>query len=246
MKLTFLGTNGWYDSNTGNTPCALLETEKYYIVLDAGFGINKLNDYLKEDKPVFIFLSHFHIDHICGLHTLPKLKVKKISIVGQKKMKKYLRNFLNHPFAASPEEFGFKVDYVELKPGKHSLPFEVACLPLKHIDPALGYRFELDNKIITYCSDTAVCENDLKLAEGADLLIHESTYQPGTKDSGWGHTNPEDAAGLAQKAGVKKIILTHLGANSYDTDAKRKDAERVARSIFPATFVAFDGMEMEF
>ena len=47
MKITFLGTNGWYDSATGNTPSALIDTKDYYIILDAGFGIHKLNDLLK-------------------------------------------------------------------------------------------------------------------------------------------------------------------------------------------------------
>jgi len=36
MKITFLGTNGWYDTDCGNTICTLLETTKAYILLDAG------------------------------------------------------------------------------------------------------------------------------------------------------------------------------------------------------------------
>jgi len=36
MQVTFLGTNGWYDSATGNTVSALISTENYDIILDAG------------------------------------------------------------------------------------------------------------------------------------------------------------------------------------------------------------------
>ena len=51
MKATFLGTNGWYDTTTGNTVCILIETEKYDMVLDAGNGIHKLDSYVSGRKP---------------------------------------------------------------------------------------------------------------------------------------------------------------------------------------------------
>ena len=77
MKITFLGTNGWYNSPTGNTICILIESADYYIVLDAGDGFYKLSEYIIKDKPAFLFLSHFHLDHISGLHTLVKFSFKK-------------------------------------------------------------------------------------------------------------------------------------------------------------------------
>ena len=35
MKITFLGTNGWYDTKTGNTICTLIETKDYFIILQS-------------------------------------------------------------------------------------------------------------------------------------------------------------------------------------------------------------------
>lgn len=247
MQITFLGTNGWYDSHTGNTPSALIETSTHYIVLDAGFGIAKLVDFIKTDKPIFIFISHFHIDHICGLHTLAKLqKLKnKITIFGQKGLKKYFNIFVNHPFSASVSELKLNLCLEELKPGKHNLSFEVICLPLKHADPSMGYRMNLDGKIIAYCSDTAVCPNDAELAKDADLFIHECAFLPNHGPDKWGHTEPAEAGQLARDAGAKKLILTHLGADGYNSKEKRNEAERVARNIFPQTTVAFDGMTVE-
>jgi len=43
----------------------------------------KRTNILKKDLPVYLFLSHFHIDHIEGLHTLAKFKFKSLEIIGQ-------------------------------------------------------------------------------------------------------------------------------------------------------------------
>ena len=75
MKITFLGTNGWYDTAIGNTPSVFIETKSDYIILDAGFGFYKAKELIKSEKPVSLFISHFHLDHIIGLHTLPLFKL---------------------------------------------------------------------------------------------------------------------------------------------------------------------------
>ena len=49
MKLHFLGTNGWFDTRSGNTLSVLLDTDKAYIVFDAGGGFYKLDGYIKEN-----------------------------------------------------------------------------------------------------------------------------------------------------------------------------------------------------
>ena len=78
MKVTFLGTNGWFDTATGNTPSILVQSEKFDIILDAGNGIARADRYITQDKPVFLFLSHFHIDHIAGLHILVKFQFRNV------------------------------------------------------------------------------------------------------------------------------------------------------------------------
>lgn len=52
MKVIFLGTNGWYDTKTGNTTCILIETDDYFIILDAGNGIYKIDQYIRSKKPI--------------------------------------------------------------------------------------------------------------------------------------------------------------------------------------------------
>ncbi len=62
MKKTVLLTGG--SRGIGKAILLLLKKDKY-IVFDAGDGIYKLNKYVKDDKkPIFLFLSHLHLDHI--------------------------------------------------------------------------------------------------------------------------------------------------------------------------------------
>ncbi len=64
MKIVFLGTNGWYDSPRGNTVCILIETDEASILLDAGNGLYKADRHIVPEKPVHLFISHTHLDHI--------------------------------------------------------------------------------------------------------------------------------------------------------------------------------------
>ena len=246
MKLTFLGTNGWFDSGTGNTPSALLETSQSYIIFDAGFGLAKVDQYIKDDKkPIFLFLSHFHIDHICGLHALPKFNFKQpFTVLGSGDLKKVFKTFVNSPYMAPLDYLNYKVDLMQLKEGSYAKPLEFSCKKLEHHDLAFGYRLRVDGKIVVYCSDTAICKNDYLLAKDADLLIHECAFVPG-ETSTWGHSNPEEVADMAAKANVKKLVLTHFGAARYSDLSIRKNAEAVARQIFPNTLAATDGLSLE-
>jgi len=249
MKIIFLGTNGWYTSPTGNTACILIDSNNYYVVLDAGNGIYKLDKYIKEDKPIFLFVSHFHVDHVSGFHTLAKFKFSQgLNVCVAKDRKKDFDAFVNPPYTIGikdkPENIGklsYEIRVHELMENNNNLPFPVSCVELFHAYRGHGYRFELDRKIIAYSGDTGICDNSVRLAKDADLLIHECSYYK-YKDDPWGHVDPIQAATLAKQASVKKLILTHFDASIYTTFEKRKEAEKKARKIFPNTIVAQDDM----
>lgn len=248
MKVIFLGTNGWYDTDTGNTMCTLIETEKYFIILDAGNGIYKLDQYIPNNskKPIYLCISHSHLDHIIGLHILNKFNFDQgMQIYGQTGTKNILNAIINASFTVPFDKLPFKVDIYELSEGKHNIPFSIRCEFLRHSIPCLGYRFELDGKIITYCTDTGICENAIELARNADLLIAECSFKSGQSDANWPHLNPEDAALVAEQAKVKKLALLHFDANIYRTFQERNEAHEKARETFYNTFAAFDNMEIE-
>ncbi len=245
MKIVFLGTNGWYDSPTGNTVCALIRTKRWDIVLDAGNGIYKLDQYCDGTKPVFILLSHFHLDHISGLHTIVKFRLKKgLTICGQKGARRVLRTFVNRPFTVPLARLPYPVKLLELPAQAGELPFKVNTLPLVHADPVLGMRLELEGKVVAYCTDTGYCANALKLAKGADLLITECAHAPGESNPAWPHFNPETAAKLAVEAGAKRLAITHFSADRYRNAAARAAGLKLSRRIFPAAIAAKDGLEL--
>jgi len=258
MKITFLGTNGWYASSTGNTMCTLIEAPTRYIVLDAGDGIHRLDKFVKdENKPVDIFLSHFHLDHIIGLHIQPKFLFKnKIRIFGQKGVDAQLDKLINKPFTAPfsllREKLNLDISVHEYLEGENKIDeYKVTTAPLIHADPCFGFRFELrdsDNskKIISYCTDTGPCDNLIKLSKMADVLITECSLLPtDTLTPSWPHMTPQAGAQAAKNAQCKKLVLSHFVANKYDSFEKRDLAVLAAKKIFENTVGAKDELELE-
>ena len=247
VKIVFLGTNGWYDTGTGNTICTLIETNKYFIILDAGNGLYKIDQFISETnkKPIYIFLSHFHLDHIIGLHILSKFHFNMgIRIYGQKGTKEALNKIIDASYTVPFNKLPYMVYICELSEGVHNIPFLVECKFLLHSSPCMGYRFELDGKIIAYCLDTGFCDNAVELAKNADLLIVECSLKSGHRNMEWPHLNPEYASQIAKDAKSKKLALLHFDANIYKTLKERNEAEKKAREIFKNTFATEDNQEM--
>ena len=90
--------------------------------------------------------------------------------------------------------------------------------------PAFGYRFDARDRSIVISGDTAPSDNLIKLAQGADVLVHDALDMPGVDRLVAGvpnattlkqsimshHTTAEDAGRVAQAAGVKTLVLSHF------------------------------------
>ncbi len=94
---------------------------------------------------------------------------------------------------------------------------------------------------VVYSGDTRPCENVVKLAKQADLLIHDATFLE--EDEGKAHADVRQAAKIAKKANVKQLILTHL-SRRYATKEDIEQIKEAARKIFPNTKVAYDFMKV--
>lgn len=96
---------------------------------------------------------------------------------------------------------------------------------------------------MVYSGDTRPCNAVLRLAEDADILIHEATLDDSLSDKAYetSHSTPSQAAGIAREAGVKRLVLTHISGRYLHADELWKQAH----SIFPAVEVAEDFMEIQ-
>ena len=97
-------------------------------------------------------------------------------------------------------------------------------------------------KKIVYSGDTVYCNETIEQAVGADVLFHESTFieKDRIEADETRHSTALDAAKIAKKAEVKKLVLFHI-SNRYKD---RKDLEDEAKKEFENSSAAFDGMEI--
>ena len=97
---------------------------------------------------------------------------------------------------------------------------------------------------VVITGDTRPADTTIIAATDADLLVHEATFadEEATRAAETGHSTAREAATIAARAGVRRLILTHFSAR-YTRD--HADLEREAREVFPATSCARDGLEIE-
>ena len=97
---------------------------------------------------------------------------------------------------------------------------------------------------IVFTGDSRPSEETIRIAEGADLLVHEATFADEEQQRAidTGHSTSREAAGVAAKAGVKQLALTHLSAR-YSVNTS--DLLQQAKEVFPNCIVARDGLEID-
>jgi ribonuclease Z len=112
------------------------------------------------------------------------------------------------------------------------------------VDPAALVGRPRPGRVVVYTGDTRPCEATVEAARGADVLVHEATFadEEAARAAETGHSTAREAATVAAAAGVGRLLLTHLSAR-YSRDVS--DLDREAKSCFPASVVAKDGMEVE-
>src|SRR5208283_3068304 len=151
MKIHFLGTNGWFDSETGETPSILIDSKEAYVILDAGNSLRKIDRYITDrSKPIVLLLSHFHLDHTFGLHILPKFAFPQgMEIIGQPGTKETLSKLLASPFTAPIDMVRktMRLDIMDLKEGMNRIgTVDIEGRYLIHKDPCFGYSLTLEGK----------------------------------------------------------------------------------------------------
>jgi phosphoribosyl 1,2-cyclic phosphodiesterase len=126
-----------------------------------------------------------------------------------------------------------------------------AYLNLNHPNGGvLNYRIERNGRSVFLATDVegSTCEGGGDVAEhaaGTDVLIHDAQY---TDDEyprltrGWGHSTWGMAVDVAERARARRLVLYHHDP-AHD-DAAVEEIERLARSRFPRTISACEGLEI--
>jgi ribonuclease Z len=109
-------------------------------------------------------------------------------------------------------------------------------------DTVLG-EVKIGRKLV-YTGDTRPCEKTVEVAMNANLLIHDASFSEEKKD--WaietGHSTAKEAAEVAKRANVRKLVLTHISAR-YSKNPELLLSE--AREVFDNVEVARDLWEFQ-
>ena len=93
-------------------------------------------------------------------------------------------------------------------------------------------------KSYAYCSDTAYSEKIIPIIEGVDCLYHEATFMQdeAVRAKSTMHSTAAQAATIAQKANVGKLIIGHYSARYNHKNGLLNEA----RAVFEKTIAAED------
>jgi ribonuclease Z len=204
----------------------------------AGIDFNDLTD---------IIITHFHPDHVSGVPLLLMDmwlmgRTKPINIYGLHFTMDRLEDLMGFYGWAEWPNF-FPVAFYRLPESEKAFvldcdEFKITSSPVHHMVPTIGIRVEckVNSKILAYSCDTEPCEQTVRLASGADILIHEAGGNT------FGHSSAEQAGEIATKAEVDKLYLIHYPTGRF----AKGDIGAEARKTFQGeVFVAKDFMVID-
>lgn len=232
-----------------HTSCVSVETPSHLFIFDAGSGISLLGNELMKSgkhKELWLFLTHFHPDHVEGLAGFPCAREKDytLNISGasdpDKPLDQALKAALEPGFgaempAAKIELYELMEQTYEILPGVRLTVFYA-----NHPGTTLAYVLQTDGRKIVYCPDselygeyaTALQDYDEKIGavcRGADLLFHDGRYTADDykKNRNTGHSSFVSAVDFAGKNLVKALVLVHQDDSYADAvlDQMGKDAQ---------------------
>ena len=219
----------------GNTSCVAVladSDELPRLVLDAGTGLQRLSRSL--DGHPFrgsILLGHLHWDHTHGLPFFPSgdrpdSRVR-VFVPSQGDPEEVLARAISPPhFPIRPSQLRGEWTFESLEPGTREVEgFSVTALEIPHKGGrTFGYRVSDGRATVAFLSDHSPVslgpgpegfgeyhENAMALAEGADLLLHDAQHTAAEfpAKAPFGHSAIDYAVGLAERAGVRRLLLFH-------------------------------------
>lgn len=250
MRLILLGTAGGPTPKKNRAaPAQMILINGEAFIIDCGNGVAQqiVKAGVKLSALSHLFLTHHHSDHNADYGNLMLLAWAadlnhRIDTFGPAPIKRMTKQFL------ALNEFDIKTRIMDegRKPLQSFIyPHEirsdgivmqnhqvrVTAARVKHppVAPAFAYRFEHQEKAIVISGDTSYSENLVRLAQDADVLVHEIMHTPSldqllaTEPNATrlkehllaSHSTAEQVGRVATKAKVKKLVLSHFVPGGY-------------------------------
>jgi ribonuclease BN (tRNA processing enzyme) len=247
MELIVLGAHGTWPKPGGATAGFLLRHHGFTLWVDLGTGtMANLQRHVGLFDIGALVISHSHPDHLVDLYPYfyarhfsderpegtplycpPEVLARGMALFGEDTQAAVARSFALN----------------EIEPGTafEAGPFRVTTAPMAHPVPTIGLRVESDGASLAYTADTGPTDALGKLADGADVLLSEASWQEDGRERLPIHLTGRQAGEAARDAGVDSLILTHIWPT---LDRSRSAAE--AAEAFPGEIVlAEEGMVRE-
>jgi ribonuclease BN (tRNA processing enzyme) len=225
-----------------------LQADGFGLLIDFGAGsLSGLQRYATLTSVDAIVLSHLHADHV--LDAANYVVVRRYAPQGP-----YPAVPLYAPAGARERLAGAYgsvgegplddvYEFRDLRTGTFTIgPFTVTADRVNHPVETYGMRIEHGGRVLTYSADTAPCDALGRLAQGADLFLCEASYDEDDDNPPDLHMTGRDAGEAASKAGVARLVLTHL-VPAWVSEARVVEA---ATAVYPGPIeVARAGVQYE-
>ena len=216
MRLTVLGASASY-AGAGQA-CAghLVSSGETDVLLDCGHGVlANLGHVLDPMALDGVFISHAHPDHLVDLYSLqallryaPEGPAPPLDLFCPAGTVERMSCLLSED---GGREFAEAFRTRTLVAGEPVVVGALAVEPVAvdHGDDAFGFRVSDGAGTLFYTSDARHGPELVRAAEGTDVLLAEATL-PAAYQGRAPHLTGEEAASVAEEAGVGRLVLTHL------------------------------------
>ncbi len=244
----------------GNTSCLEVRCGDRLLIFDAGTGIRELGNLVEtaDTLDADLFLTHTHLDHVAGIpffspffNSDNTFRIWAGHLKGDWNLEKALEQLMIPPLFPVPIDiFHADMSYHNFQAGDTLRPADgvvIRTIPLNHPNGATGYRIEFQEKSICYLTDTEhdparPDANILRLINGADMVIYDSTYtdEEYLDREDWGHSTWQEGVRLCDQAKCGTFVAFH-----HDPDHNDAFMDEVARELSlarPGSVVAKEGM----